>query len=55
MTWKSTQMVWKRSSTILEALEKFGNALENQGKFYINYMKMFEVIFQFIQAPRKNL
>ena len=40
---------------ILEALEKFGNALENQGKFYINCMKMFEVILLFIRASRENL
>ena len=29
---------------ILEALEKFINALENQGHVFINYMKMFAVI-----------
>ena len=40
---------------ILQALEIFGNALKNQGKFYTNYMKIFEVRPLFIRASRENL
>ena len=40
---------------ILKATEKFESALENQGKFYIDYMKIFEVILLFIPTPRENL
>ena len=44
-----------KENGILETLEIFVNALENQGKFYINYMKMFEVILLFIRASKENL
>ena len=43
-----------KENGILETLEKFGNALENQGKFYINYMKMSEVMLLFIRASRQD-
>ena len=44
-----------KENRILETLEKFRNALENQGKFHINYMKIFEVILLFIRVSRENL
>ena len=44
-----------KENGILEVLKKLRNALENQGKFNINYIKMFQVILLFIRELRENL
>ena len=42
-----------KENGILDTLKKSGNALENQGKFYKNYMKTLEVILLFIWVSRE--
>ena len=42
-----------KENGILDTLKKSGNALENQGKFYKNYMETLEVILLFIWVSRE--
>ena len=42
------------STNLLNLLEQFDKSLENQSKFYRNYMNLFELLLQFIRASREQ-
>ena len=42
------------STNLLNLLEQSDKRLENQSKFYRNYMNLFELLLQFIRASREQ-